>query len=138
VFGCRVFVHVSMDERSKLDIKTKQCIFLGSKDDEFGRLRDPKEKKIVKSRDVIFFEDQTIEYFDQKKKTESTIFIPSNLNPRPTLQLHLMPVNHEGDLKNDDNGGFLIEPLVSDPESTNDDIDVIPKQVFKKLQMSHN
>ena len=55
------------------------------------RLRDPKEKKIVKSRDVIFFEDQTIEYFDQKKKTESTIFIPSNLNPRPTLQLHLMP-----------------------------------------------
>jgi hypothetical protein len=102
------------------------------------RLRDPKEKKIVKSRDVIFFEDQTIEYFDQKKKTESTIFIPSNLNPRPTLQLHLMPVNHGEDLKNDDNGGFLIEPLVSDPESTNDDIDVIPKQVFKKLQMSHN
>jgi hypothetical protein len=28
------------------------------------RLRDPKEKKIVKSRDVIFFEDQTIEDFD--------------------------------------------------------------------------
>jgi hypothetical protein len=73
-----------------------------------------------------------------QEKTESTIFIPSNLNPRPTLQLHLMPVNHGGDLKNDDNGGFLIEPLVSDPESTNDDIDVIPKQVFKKLQMSHN
>jgi hypothetical protein len=36
VFGCRVIVHVSRDERSKLDIKTKQCIFLGSKDDEFG------------------------------------------------------------------------------------------------------
>jgi len=36
VFGCRVFVHVSRDERSKLDNKTKQCIFLGSKVDEFG------------------------------------------------------------------------------------------------------
>jgi len=30
-----------------------------------------------------------------------------------------------GDLQNDDNGGFLIEPLVGDPEST---IDVIPEQ----------
>jgi len=91
------------------------------------RLWDPKEKKIVKSRDVIFFEDQTIEDFDQKKKTEYIIFIPSNLNPRPTLQLPLMPVNHEGDLKNDDNGGFLIKLLVGDPESTNDDVDVIPE-----------
>ncbi|KAL6322839.1 hypothetical protein AAG906_020839 [Vitis piasezkii] len=29
VFGCRAFVHVPRDERSKLDSKTKQCIFLG-------------------------------------------------------------------------------------------------------------
>ncbi|KAG6742361.1 hypothetical protein POTOM_053232 [Populus tomentosa] len=36
VFGCRASVHVPRDERSKLDSKTKQCIFLGSKDDEFG------------------------------------------------------------------------------------------------------
>ncbi|KAB5561355.1 hypothetical protein DKX38_006312 [Salix brachista] len=89
VFGCRAFVHVPRDERSKLDSKTKQCIFLGSEDDEFGyRLWDPKENKI----------------------------------------LPLMLANHGGDLQNDDNGGFLIEPLVSDSESTNDDIDVIPEQ----------
>ena len=85
VFGCRAFVHVPRDERSKLDNKKKQCVFLGSEDDEFGyRLWDPKEKKIVKSKDVIFFKNQTIEDFEQKEKTESTIFIPSNLNPRPT------------------------------------------------------
>ncbi|KAG6773118.1 hypothetical protein POTOM_020372 [Populus tomentosa] len=133
VFGCRAFVHVPRDERSKLDSKTKQCIFLGSEDDEFGyRLWDPKEKKIVRSRDVIFFEDQTIEDFEQKEKTESTTFIPSNSNPRPTPQLPLMPVNHGGDLQNDDNGGFLNEPLVGDPESANDDIDVIPEQVMQE------
>ncbi|RDX67192.1 hypothetical protein CR513_53961, partial [Mucuna pruriens] len=29
VFGCKAFVHVSKDERSKLDMKTRQCIFIG-------------------------------------------------------------------------------------------------------------
>jgi len=128
-----VFVHVPKDERSKLNSKIKQCFFLGSKDDEFGyRLWDPKEKKIVISGDVIFFKDQTIEDFEQKEKTESTIFIPSNLNPRPTPLLPLMPVNNEGDLQNDDNCGFLIEPLVGDPESANDDINAIAKQVIQE------
>lgn len=36
VFGCKVFVHVPKDERSKLDAKTRQCIFLGYGHDEFG------------------------------------------------------------------------------------------------------
>jgi len=27
VFGCRAFVHIPRDERSKLDKKIKQCIF---------------------------------------------------------------------------------------------------------------
>ncbi|KAG6774978.1 hypothetical protein POTOM_018396 [Populus tomentosa] len=129
----RAFVHVPRDERSKLDNKTKHCIFLGSEDDEFGyKLWDPNEKKSVRSKDVIFFEDQTIEDFEQKEKTESTTFIPSNSNPRPTPQLPLMLVNHGGDLQNDDNGGFLNESLVGDPESANDDIDVIPEQVMQK------
>ncbi|KAG6738200.1 hypothetical protein POTOM_057808 [Populus tomentosa] len=133
VFGCRAFVHVPRDERSKFDSKTKQCIFLGSEDDEFGyRLWDPKEKKIVRNKDVIFFEDQTIEDFEQKEKIESTTFIPSNSNPIPTPQLPLMPANHGGDLQNDDNGGFFNEPLVGDLESANDDIDVIPEQVMQE------
>jgi len=36
VFGCRAFVHVPRDERSKLDSKAKQCIFLGYGHEEFG------------------------------------------------------------------------------------------------------
>ena len=60
VFGCRV-VHIPKDERSKLDVKTKECIFLGYSQDEFGyRLYDPVSKKIVRSRDVIFIEDQSL------------------------------------------------------------------------------
>ena len=69
VFGCRAFVHVPRDKRSKLDSKTKQCIFLGYSNEEFGyRLWDPAIKKIIRSRDIVFFEDQTIEDSDRVKK----------------------------------------------------------------------
>ena len=36
VLGCKACVHVPKDERSKLDVKTKQCIFIGYGQDEFG------------------------------------------------------------------------------------------------------
>ena len=46
VFGCRAFVHVPRDERSKLDSKTKQCVLLGHSDEQFGyRLWVPVNKK---------------------------------------------------------------------------------------------
>jgi len=72
VFGCKAFVHVPKDERSKLDVKTRQCIFVGYGQDEFGyRFFDPVEKKLVRSRDVVFFEDQTIEDLDKSEKVDS-------------------------------------------------------------------
>ena len=62
VFGCRAFVHIPKDERAKLGAKTKECIYLRSPKDEFGyRLWDPINKKVVRSRNVVFFEGQTIE-----------------------------------------------------------------------------
>ena len=46
VFGCKAFVHIPKDERSKLDAKAKECIYLGSPRDELGfRLWDPANKK---------------------------------------------------------------------------------------------
>ncbi|RDY10948.1 hypothetical protein CR513_04456, partial [Mucuna pruriens] len=61
VFSCKAFVHDPKDERSKLDMKTRQCNFIGYDHDEYGyRMYDPVEKKLVKSRDVQFMEDQTI------------------------------------------------------------------------------
>ncbi|XP_057972666.1 uncharacterized protein LOC131160801 [Malania oleifera] len=48
VFGCKAFVHIPKDERSKPDVKTQQCIFLGYGLDVFGyRLYDPVEKKLL-------------------------------------------------------------------------------------------
>ena len=36
VFSCRAFVHIPKDERSKLDAKSKECIFVGYENEEFG------------------------------------------------------------------------------------------------------
>ena len=50
VFGCRAFVHVPRDERSKLYSKTKQCVFLGHPNEQFGyMLWDHVNKKIMRS-----------------------------------------------------------------------------------------
>ena len=70
VFGCKSFVHVPKDERSKLDAKSRQCIFIGYGEDEFGyKFYDPIEKKLVRSCDVKFMEDQTIEDIDKMEKS---------------------------------------------------------------------
>ena len=70
VFGYKAFVHVPKDERSKLDAKSRQCIFISYGENEFGyRFYDPLEKKLVKSCDVKFMEDQTIEDIDKVKYT---------------------------------------------------------------------
>ncbi|KAJ0083216.1 hypothetical protein Patl1_31100 [Pistacia atlantica] len=53
-------------KKSKLDLKTRACIFLGYGNDEFGyRFYDLARQKLVRSRDVVFFKDQTIEDIDK-------------------------------------------------------------------------
>ncbi|KAH9751081.1 hypothetical protein KPL71_014143 [Citrus sinensis] len=58
-FGCPVYVMYNAQERTKLDPKSRRCIFFGYADGVKGyRLWDPTAHKIVISRDVIFVEDQ--------------------------------------------------------------------------------
>ncbi|GJS10564.1 retrovirus-related pol polyprotein from transposon TNT 1-94 [Tanacetum coccineum] len=60
VFGCEAFC-IFLKMKIKLDVKTKPCMFLGYGQDEFGyRLYDPVQKRLVRSRDVVFEEDQTL------------------------------------------------------------------------------
>ena len=57
IFGCPAYVHVQSGEHSKLDLKSRKCVFLGFEKDVKGyRLWDPISKKTVTSRDVIFDE----------------------------------------------------------------------------------
>ncbi|KAL4304503.1 hypothetical protein GQ457_10G014750 [Hibiscus cannabinus] len=61
IFGCPTYVHVPGDERSKLDAKSKKCIFLGYKKGVKGyKFWDPVARKMVISRDAIFDEQSML------------------------------------------------------------------------------
>jgi hypothetical protein len=66
-----------------LDAKSKQCIFIGYGQDEFGyKLYDPLGNKLTRSRDVVFMEDQIIEDIDKVEKTTPKKDISlSNVDP---------------------------------------------------------
>ncbi|MDV3181226.1 MAG: hypothetical protein Q8830_03370, partial [Candidatus Phytoplasma australasiaticum] len=69
VFGCKAFIHVPKDERQKLDVKTWQYVFIGYGQDEFGyRFYGPVHKKLIRSRDAVFIEDQTIKDINKADK----------------------------------------------------------------------
>ena len=58
VFGCPCYVHIQDTQRSKLDSKSKECIFLGYKKGVKGyKLSDPTSHKVVISKDVVFEEE---------------------------------------------------------------------------------
>ena len=58
VFGCTAYMHIPDEKRSKLDKKSRRCIFIGYPEHSKGyKLYDPGSGKMVRSRNVIFVED---------------------------------------------------------------------------------
>ena len=61
LFGCLASVHVAKDQRGKLDSISRPCIFLSYGDDKLGyHLWNLAEKKVSRSRDIVFMEEKTI------------------------------------------------------------------------------
>ncbi|WVZ06448.1 hypothetical protein V8G54_019794 [Vigna mungo] len=127
VFGFKAFVHVPKDERSKLDVKTRQCIFIGFGQDEFGyKLYDPIEKKFVRSCDVQFMEDQTIEDIDKVEK--STPNEDGNVIDVEPIRLSINDLDidvHDdeknGDINNQQVGDSLDVPIDNVDEEEHDE-----------------
>jgi hypothetical protein len=74
IFECPTYVHISGEDRSKLDPKSKKCIFLGFKKGVKGyKFWDPVAQKVVISRDVVFDEKSMTKAFKEEKSqaTES-------------------------------------------------------------------
>ena len=56
-FGCEDFFHVDKEKKTKLDVKSQKCTFIGYGIDDHGYwLWDLENLKIIRSRDVIFNE----------------------------------------------------------------------------------
>ena len=68
IFGCLTYVHISSEDRSKLDPKSKKCIFFNYEKGVKGyKLWDPVAQKVMISRDVIFDEKSMTKAFKENK-----------------------------------------------------------------------
>jgi transposase InsO family protein len=87
IFGCPAYVHISGEDRSKLDPKSKKCILFGFKKGVKGyKLWDPVAQKVVISRDVVFDEKSMTKAFKEEKSQAAE---SSNNIGRSTVQVEL-------------------------------------------------
>uniref|UniRef100_A0A2N9EW59 Integrase catalytic domain-containing protein n=1 Tax=Fagus sylvatica TaxID=28930 RepID=A0A2N9EW59_FAGSY len=112
IFGCPAYVHISGEDRSKLDPKSKKCIFLGFKKGVKGyklwdpvaqkkgvkgyKLWDPVAQKVVISRDVVFDEKSMTKAFKEEKSQAAE---SSNNIGRSTVQVELDELESQSDEK---------------------------------------
>ncbi|GJT06832.1 retrovirus-related pol polyprotein from transposon TNT 1-94 [Tanacetum coccineum] len=76
IFGSPVYVMYNSQETTKLDPKSRKCLFLGYADGVKGyRLWDPTAHKVVVSRDVVFMEDKVQENEEGDSTTRETTTI---------------------------------------------------------------
>ena len=57
-FGCESFIHIDKENRTKLKAKSNKCTLIGYGVYDFGyHLWDFENRKIIRSRDVVFNEN---------------------------------------------------------------------------------
>ena len=90
IFGCLAYVHVQSGEHSKLDSKSRKCVFLGfEKGVKGNKLWDPISKKTVTNRDVIFDEafmlkQNEAETCDDRSQEKLTVEVEFDENSSPS------------------------------------------------------
>lgn len=84
VFGCRAFVHIPDEKRTKWDPKSKEFVFVGYCDESKGyRLVNPTNRQLHKARDVVFFENQMYQKVCQLEKQKETVTVNQQNNEMP-------------------------------------------------------
>jgi hypothetical protein len=79
-FGCEAFVHIDIENITKLEAKSKKCSFIGYSVNDFCYcLWDYENQKIIRIRDVIFnekvmYKDQLQGKIQEKEKPKYTVF----------------------------------------------------------------
>ena len=73
--------HILKDERKKLNLKAKQCIFLGYGEATKGyRLYNPDKRRVFYSRDVVFNENSLGAKKEQSSRNTSQLLIDFDLD----------------------------------------------------------
>ncbi|MCO5551091.1 hypothetical protein L7F22_004588 [Adiantum nelumboides] len=72
VFGCIAYVHVPDELKTKLDPKTKKCVFIGYFVEQKGRCYNPTKRQVRVSKDVAF-DVMATWYADMKDDTGADV-----------------------------------------------------------------
>jgi len=78
IFGCISFVHMNLDHLSKLDTKSKKCIFIGYGISKYDyQFWDAEDQKILRHKDLVFnekvYKDLLMERSTSEKDPEVTL-----------------------------------------------------------------
>eukprot|EP00268_Persea_americana_P027180 TRINITY_DN26640_c0_g1_i3.p1 TRINITY_DN26640_c0_g1~~TRINITY_DN26640_c0_g1_i3.p1 ORF type:complete len:210 (+),score=42.85 TRINITY_DN26640_c0_g1_i3:1700-2329(+) len=99
-FGCEAYVYASKENRTKLDAKSRRCVFLGYGGDDRGyRLWDPIATKTIRSRDVVFNEDVMFaKKENENEKKEKLVHMQVESSSIPPQQVQeIQPYVHGDD-----------------------------------------
>ena len=119
VFGCKTFMHLPKEQRSKLDDKETSCIFIGYGDEEFDyRLWDSEKQKIIKSRDVVFHGHKTIEDMEKNVKGEKLTY--EGIADLTLEKTSLKSATNKVEMSESEPGTELKEPVIEEEESGDD------------------
>ena len=119
VFRCKAFMHVSKEQISKLDDIETLCIFIGYGDEEFGyKLWDSKKQKIVRSRDVVFHEHETIE--DMEKNLSGAKLTYEGIADLTPEQTSLESAKNEAEMSELEPRTKFEEPVIEEEENGDD------------------
>jgi len=101
VFGCTAYALIPAQLRSKLDQKSRRCLFLGYNHDSGSksyRLYDPETQRLFSSRDVLFDEVITApgeettseeidrQHLEQRTSTQLEQEVPATVDDTPASQ----------------------------------------------------
>lgn len=110
VFGCDAYVHIPVEKRTKVDMKSIKGVFMGYGDEgEMGyKVWEPLSRKIIRSRDVVFNE-----------ATLLTNVLPINEGKKKVkFQLDLPPIMHENQLEVEN------QPIIFEPNEYGQPVDM--------------
>ncbi|KAK8938897.1 hypothetical protein KSP39_PZI010824 [Platanthera zijinensis] len=113
IFGCPVYTLVQDSEKTKLDAKSKRCIYLGRKTGTKGfKLWNPDTKKVEVRRDVIFDEASMLKKSEaQSKEVEETPVTPLEVELEGSDQ-----ADDHGDSSDPENAD-AVQPTEAEPYS---------------------